>query len=108
MYPAEMVQPFVKLGARFSFSGYFALESISNKRIAFEKVPLDRLLIETDAPDMLGPDALVAEPLYDADSKKINSPLNLPLIYEYAAEMRGMELSSFSRTIGRNFEEFFK
>src|SRR5690606_11232155 len=50
--PAEMVRGFAGLGAFFSISGHFANERKSRQRETFRSVPLDRLLIETDAPDM--------------------------------------------------------
>lgn len=105
--PLELVETFADLGARFSFSGYFAQESRSKKRVVFESVPLDRLLIETDAPDMLGPESLVDDYLEDETGKSINSPANIVRIYEYAANMRGMELSSFVATIESNFKSLF-
>lgn len=106
--PAEMVDAFAALGARFSFSGYFARESKSKKRAAFERVPLERLLIETDAPDMLGPDALLEERLRDQEGRPISSPLNLARIYEYVAEMRGMSLNDLAAVARENFEDLFE
>lgn len=105
--PAEMVEPFAALGARISFSGYFALDTQAKKRAAFERIPLDRLLVETDAPDMLGPKGLIAETLEDENGRLINSPLNLPRIYEYVARMRAMSLESLAIVAGENFERFF-
>ena len=51
---AEMILPLAKLGAHFSFPGYFLHERKLRQREAFRQVPPDRLLIETDAPDQLG------------------------------------------------------
>ena len=105
--PVEMVDAFAALGARFSFSGYFVIEAKSKKRGAFERVPLDRLLIETDAPDMLGPEELLVETLQDKNGRAINSPLNLPRIYEYVAGMRAVNLETLKQIVGENFESFF-
>ena len=102
-----MVDAFAALGARFSFSGYFVIEAKSKKRGAFERVPLDRLLIETDAPDMLGPEELLVETLQDKNGRAINSPLNLPRIYEYVAGMRAVNLETLKQIVGENFESFF-
>ncbi|HEV7405404.1 MAG TPA: TatD family hydrolase, partial [Chthoniobacteraceae bacterium] len=52
---AEMVEGFVKHGAYFSFSGYFLQERKAAQREVFREIPLERLLVETDAPDMLPP-----------------------------------------------------
>src|SRR5206468_3835534 len=55
--PREMIPPLMKLGAYFSLPGYFAHERKQKQRETFQAVPLDRLLIETDAPDQMLPDA---------------------------------------------------
>jgi TatD DNase family protein len=47
---AEMVKEIVKLGWYVSFSGSVTFESAERVRSACRAVPLDRLLIETDAP----------------------------------------------------------
>ena len=106
--PLEMVDSFAKLGARFSFSGYFARAASAKKRRAFEAAPMDRLLIETDAPDMLGPEETIAETVADDKGREINSPINLPKIYRYAANMRGMELEAFCAAIESNFKAFYE
>ena len=102
-----MVDAFVKLGARFSFSAYFALESKSKKRAPFDRVPVYRLLIETDAPDMLGPHGLIEETLFDGEGRAINSPLNLIRIYEYVADMKGMALDELCSAALDNLEGLF-
>ncbi len=106
--PKEMVASFVDLGARFSFSGYFAHESKAKKRDAFRVVPLGRLLVETDAPDMLGPERVQFESLFDDAGEAINSPLNLIPVYEYAAEMRGLAIEEFVRIVAENFHQLFR
>ena len=106
--PAEMVDRFAALGARFSFSGYFALDKASAKREAFKCVPVDRLLVETDAPDMLGPNETVSERLFDGSDQPINAPTNLPCIYAYAARLKGMDLDTFGAVVESNFKAFFE
>jgi len=46
--PAGMIPAFAKLGAYFSFPGYFLHERKLRQRETFKQVPPDRLLIETD------------------------------------------------------------
>jgi len=59
-------------------------------------VPLDRLLIETDAPDQLLPDSENHFPLRDSAGKSINHPANLVAVYEFVARERGMSVQSFA------------
>ena len=54
--PKEMVTPFADLGAYFSLPGYYAHERKARQREAFQHVPAERLLIETDAPDQRLPE----------------------------------------------------
>lgn len=78
---AELVPRLEKLGAYFSFSGYFLREDKKNVRDAFMQVSPDRLLIETDAPDMLPPEDVIEYPL----NQKLNHPANLIQISAEAA-----------------------
>lgn len=106
--PAEMVAPLAKLGAHFSFPGYFMQERKARQREAFKLVPADRLLIETDAPDQLLPEAANAHPLADARTgKPLNHPANLPAIYQFMADLRGVPLAELAAQVEQNFERLF-
>ena len=106
--PAEMVAPLAKLGARFSFPGYFMHERKARQRETFKAVPFDRLLIETDAPDQMLPDAANAYPLTDPGSgKPLNHPANLPAVYEFMARLRGVPLPEFVAQVEENFDRLF-
>lgn len=106
--PAEMVTGFVKLGAYFSLSGYFAHERKAKQREAFKQVPLDRLLIETDAPDMWPPDEWNEHPLTDPKTEKpINHPANLPAVYRFAAQFLEIELETLIAQVQTNFQRLF-
>ena len=103
----EMVEPLAKLGAYFSFPGYFMHERKARQRETFQVVPIDRLLIETDAPDQLLPDAHIRFLLHDAAGKPINHPANLIAIYEFVAMERRLSLADFARQIEENFFHLF-
>ena len=103
----EMVEPLAKLGAYFSFPGYFMHERKARQRETFRCVPLDRLLIETDAPDQLLPDSENRFPLHDNAGKPLNHPANLARIYEFMAHERGMKLEEFAGAIEENFFRLF-
>jgi TatD DNase family protein len=97
-----MISPLVKLGAYFSISGYFAHDRKSEQREVFRKIPIDRLLVETDAPDMLPPHELIAFPKAD-----MNDPRNLPSIYNFTARLFNMPLSDFAARMETNFKSLF-
>ncbi len=106
--PAEMVPPLAKLGASFSFSGHFMHERKARQREAFKLVPADRLLIETDAPDQLLPDAENHHPLTDAHTAKpLNHPANLPVVYQFLAHLRGVPLAELAGQVEENFRRLF-
>ncbi len=105
--PVEMVPVFVKLGAYFSISPYFFHERKAHQLETFRHVPLDRLLMETDAPGMWPPDELNPHPLQDAEGKPINDPSNILLVYEQVAKLRGMGVEEFAQQMEQNFTRLF-
>ena len=74
---AELVERLVPLGAFFSSPGFFARPDKAHKLEAFRRVPAERLLVETDAPDQLPPPGLITHPLADAAGQPLNHPANL-------------------------------
>ena len=105
--PVEMVAPLAKLGAYFSFPGYFMHPRKARQREAFAAVPLDRLLIETDAPDQLLPDTASRFTLHDPGGQPINHPANLARIYEFMAGQRAVPMPEFTAQIEANFNRLF-
>ncbi|MBI3878870.1 MAG: TatD family hydrolase [Verrucomicrobia bacterium] len=114
--PAEMVAPLAKLGAHFSFPGYYLHERKVRQRETFRHIPADRLLVETDAPDQLPPEVQRAEcevwnafhPLTDpATGKPINHPANLGLVYAGLAEFLGEPVESLAARVEQNFTRLF-
>lgn len=106
--PAEMIPAFTKLGAYFSFPGYYLQERKSRQRETFKSVPADRLLIETDAPDQLLPEDKILHPLSDSAGKPLNHPANLPAIYRGLAETLVEDVESLARRVDENFRRVFE
>ncbi|MDQ8203317.1 TatD family hydrolase [Pelagicoccus sp. SDUM812003] len=104
---AEMVESFAALGAYFSVSGYFALERKAKQREVWKQVPVDRLLIETDAPDMAGPDEYRKVSLRGEDGEEINHPANIEGVYEFVSKLRAMPMDELKEVVRENFVRLF-
>ncbi len=106
--PQELVKPLARLGAYFSFPGYYAHARKERQRETFRQVPADRLLIETDAPDQQLPVELNRFPLTDLQSgKPLNHPANLGAVYQFVAELRGVTLETLTAEVKQNFLRLF-
>lgn len=99
--PADMVDRFASLGAYFSISGYFFREDKAGKLAVFDRVPPERLLIETDAPDMALPGPLVSHRWPDDPS--VNHPGNLAAVYRATAAHLGIGTEALAERTARNF-----
>jgi TatD DNase family protein len=82
----ETARRLIPLGAYFSFSGHFLHERKSAVLEVFRQLPQDRILLETDAPDMRPPDEQVLHPL----PEPLNHPANLPAIGQALAAALAM------------------
>jgi TatD DNase family protein len=105
--PVEMIPAFAKLGAYFSFPGYFLHKRKRKQRETFRQIPANRLLIETDAPDQHLPAEKNCFPLADADGKPLNHPANLPAVYIGLAEYLGEKTESLAARAEENFQRLF-
>ncbi len=105
--PAEMIPQFAAMGARFSLSPYFGHPRKAAQLAVFKDVPLDRLLTETDAPDMWPPDELNPHPLHTTDGHSLNHPANLRVSYELLAQVRGMPVDELQGVIATNYNALF-
>ncbi len=101
---AEVAERLLRLGAWFSFSGYFLQPKKAAVREVFAKtIPRDRLLLETDAPDMAPPADWIRHPLAGAR----NHPANLPAIGEGLAEALAMDAADLAALTLANHRRFF-
>lgn len=109
--PAELVGPLADLGAYFSFSGTVTRSKASRTHGAARAVPSERLLVETDAPDILpilGPDAL-SDPALPRDERgrPVNLPVNLLLNLEALARVRDEPLERVAACTHGNARRLF-
>ena len=101
--PTEMVREFASMGAYFSFSGTFLHPRKGTRLEAFRQVPRDRLLIETDAPDMPGPDPVRP---FDA-GPGLNHPANIRAVLEGLARELGEPVAELEARTTANARRLF-
>ena len=99
----EIAAQLAKLGAYFSFSGYFLHERKAAVQDTFRTLPRERILLETDAPDMLPPACWITHPLPDLT----NHPANLNSILTGLAEIMGENKEALAEQLELNFQRFF-
>jgi TatD DNase family protein len=105
--PREMIEDFIALGARFSFSGNFLQERKADVLETFRHIPRDRILIETDAPDMALPENLETHPLNDSEGQRLNHPANLLAVYRGLADALSLPEETLATQVAENFERFY-
>jgi TatD DNase family protein len=103
---SEILRELLTHGAYVSFSGRLFAESANRLREVFKEVPIARLLMETDAPDLAGPKEVCMYVQYKADGKQRNHPANLVGAYRASAGLRGMDEKEFEEMIAENFDRF--
>ncbi len=105
--PVEMVRGFLDRGAYFSFPASFLHERKSAQREIFRTLPADRILVETDAPDLGPPPEKNPRPLADEHGKPLNHPANIVLAYDALAEIRSVTRSELAAEVAENFARLF-
>jgi len=100
---AEIAARLRRLGGYFSFSGYFLQQRKAATLEVFRQIPADRLLLETDAPDMLPPASAIHHPLPGGH----NHPANLPAIAAGLAAGLGITAAELSRRTLANHRRLF-
>lgn len=106
--PKEMVPGFVQIGAYFSFNGAFLDPRKEAIREAFRAVPLERLLVETDAPAMTPPAPWRTHKLpLSPEGATINHPGNIEAAYAGLAALRGLPVKELAAQVAANFTRLF-
>ncbi|MEI8088275.1 MAG: TatD family hydrolase [Opitutaceae bacterium] len=101
----ELVASFVALGAYFSFNGAYLAPRHARLRELYQTIPLERLLIETDAPAMLAPPEYA--PLALATAPDLNHPANLAATYVALAKLRELPLATLTTQVAANYRRLF-
>ena len=108
--PPNTIPELLDLGAYFSINGGQLKPNAKRIHELIRLVPEDRLLIETDAPDFLPPEAqqtfhLQAGP--DEREPSLNHPANLEAGYQAIAEARCCSVEKLAEIIEANFRRYF-
>ena len=93
----EFLEKFAALGAYFSVNGMVTFKKADNIRCNLKKMPLDRLLIETDSP------YLAPVPFRGRE----NNPAWVQFVAQKAADELQMPLEKFCDLTACNAEKFF-
>lgn len=99
----EIARRLIPLGAFFSFSGHFLHPRKAAILDVFRKLPPDRILLETDAPDMLPPPECITHLL----PENRNHPANLPAIGQSLAAALGITPEKLAHLTSENAARFF-
>jgi TatD DNase family protein len=95
---AEMAEKLMNIGFLISFAGNVTFKKADNLRDAARVVPLDKLLIETDAP------YLAPIPFRG----KRNEPMFVVETANFLAAFYGLEIEELANRTTQNFLDFFK
>jgi len=102
--PAALTGFLLEKGAHFSFPPYFMHPRKAAQRELFRTLPPDRVLVETDAPDLLPPPEWNTRPLEGG----LNSPVNLVRAYEALAALRGVTVEALVADVRANWQRLFR
>jgi TatD DNase family protein len=99
----QQAQSFIALGFKLGFGGALTYERARQLRRLATSLPLDALVLETDAPDM-PPHWLykTAQQRDAGQAQGINSPAELPRIGAELASLRGMEVAALAHQTSAN------
>lgn len=91
----QQADEFIKLGFKLGFGGAMTYPRANNLRRLATELPLEAIVLETDAPDI---------PPIHAPRQR-NSPAHLPHIAASMAELRGVGVSELASATSRNARE---
>lgn len=94
----DMAAQYWAMGFRLGIGGTITYERANKTRQAVKQLPVEAILLETDAPDM---------PLYGKQGER-NCPANIITIAETLADLRGESLEYIAAQTTRNAQQLFK
>lgn len=94
----EMAMQYWAMGFRLGIGGTITYERANKTRQAVKQLPLESIVLETDAPDM---------PPHGKQGER-NSPVNIVAIAQILAELRGESVENIAAQTTRNAQQLFK
>lgn len=98
----ETARHLLKSGAYLSFSGHFLHPRKAAVIDVFRALPLDRILLESDAPDMTPPVNFITHPL----PSLLNHPANVPAIGQALAVLLDLPPAQLASRLHQNLANF--
>ena len=100
---AQQAQAFIELGFALGFGGAMSFERATALRTLARTLPMDALVLETDAPD-IPPQWIyrTAEARASGLPQGRNTPAELPRIAQVLADLRGMDSQALARATSGN------
>lgn len=95
---AELARQYWAMGFYLGVGGTITYERANKTRNAVKELPLEALLLETDAPDM---------PLSGQQGRR-NSPDQIPLVGETLAQLRGQSIKTVANQTTMNAQQLFR
>lgn len=100
----ELAVQFLDNGFYISFSGFITYKSKDYLLESVEKTPLDKILVETDAPYIL-PKGIQQED--EKGAKILNEPKNVKIIARKVAETKNIPLEEIAEATNKNTSDLF-
>ncbi|KAG8065924.1 hypothetical protein GUJ93_ZPchr0004g39956 [Zizania palustris] len=114
---AEMVSSLANLGCYFSLSGFLTDMKSTKAKKMLKSIPLDRILLETDAPDALpklDDTFLLAVPVDSSSAEapttsneSLNHPSNIHIVMKYVASLLEMPETELAEVTYKNATQLF-
>lgn len=92
-----IAEKYIEMGLFFGIGGSVTLDESDNLRDAVKHIPLERIILETDAP--------YVHPKWCND--RLNTSLNIPKIADYIAELKNISAKEVERVTTENAENLF-
>ena len=98
----QQAQAFIDLGFKLGFGGAMTFERALQIRRLAQALPMDAIVLETDAPDIPPHWLYRTAPQRAAGETSRNEPAELPRIAATLAELRGMSLQAVAHATSAN------